>query len=135
MKTGPATIYVRVRYRARWWKFFIKIAPETVQVNYESGAYYRSETAGRLFRLIDLPIEQQTDLGRKTGGYGRMKNTEELKAAFNTLNLTNIKGRLFLAVEKRVEKFIGTGTACDVAKEEIILIARLNTKYLSVMFL
>jgi RNA-dependent RNA polymerase len=100
-------------------------APETVQVDYESGAYYGSTKAiGRLFRSIDLPIdsERQSKPQRKSRGYPRMKNFDELEAAFTNLNLTNIRGGMFSV---RAEDFLDIDAPRDVDKDQIRFIARL----------
>jgi hypothetical protein len=105
-------------------------APETVQVDYESGDYYESRTAiGRLFRSIDLPIERHSGLHRKGRGYIKMKDLDELETTFNAFNLTNARGSIFSVVEKRVEEHIGTEAAHDVDKEQIGFIARLYQCY------
>ena len=105
-------------------------APETVQVDYKSGDYYKSEKAiGRLFRSIELPVgDRSGTLRRDDGLYVGMKDIEELESGFDDFDWSEVsKGPVFSAVLERVEKVIGKGLATrdEVGKGEIPFIARL----------
>ncbi|KAF9535863.1 RNA-directed RNA polymerase 2 [Crepidotus variabilis] len=83
-------------------------APETVNVS--SGNYYESRRAiGRLFREIDLPIEQIPHVRRRGRRPARVGEVEELEHQFHQFNLDGARGgTLFTTVEHRVQDFIWT---------------------------
>lgn len=80
-------------------------APETV--NNTSESFYKSSKAiGRLFREIDLPVEQQHNLSRRRRRRARF---DRLQENFDDFDLNDAReSDLFIAVEERVQEFIST---------------------------
>jgi len=108
-------------------------APETVDIS--SGNFYESKRAiGRLFRAIDLPIEQhRSDLHsrrRRAQGRGRNRAVEDLEDTFSNFNLADAReDDLFSVVEDHVQEFIDTGRTRDEA--DVAFILQLFTRYAS----
>uniref|UniRef100_A0A8H7YB62 RNA-dependent RNA polymerase n=1 Tax=Psilocybe cubensis TaxID=181762 RepID=A0A8H7YB62_PSICU len=104
-------------------------APETV--NLDASDYYESTAAiGRLFRAIDLPVEQLQH--GSTGGRRRHKENltkdgvEEVQNLLRTLDL-HTQNHVFRAVEGRVEEFIDTNSAWG--EEDIEIVSSLFSRY------
>lgn len=110
-------------------------APETVDMT--SGDFYESPRAiGRLFRDIDLPIEQaplEARSRRTRGQPDRTRRTtvRDLEQSMRNFNLqSHDEDLIFSVVEERVEEFIGTRVR-RVADEE--LMSRLFEDYASTL--
>lgn len=105
-------------------------APETVNLN--TGDYYESSRAiGRLFRAIDLPVEQHKHnnhsqrRGTKQGETKQgLKDVEKL---LRELDLNESHNLRFLAVHERVNEFIDTDNSWE--EEELESVQELFTKY------
>jgi RNA-dependent RNA polymerase len=104
-------------------------APETVNIT--SNLYYPSQRAiGRLFRLIDLPVEQQPNLSRRRRREKRLRGVEELQERFSHFDLDDARDNdLFILVQERVQEFISTDREQD--ENQIAYIAQLFQRYAS----
>ena len=109
-------------------------APETVQVDYESGDYYKSQKViGELFRSIELPIADRSGTLRRDddGLHVGMKDVEELESGFGRFDWSKARNDpVFLALRERIEEVIGRTElrGCDseaAGKGEIPFIVRL----------
>ena len=111
-------------------------APETVDIS--SGNFYESTRAiGRLFRAIDLPIEQHRSERHPHKRRVQVQNhnwkLEGLEDALNNFNLADAReDYLFSVVEVYVQEFIDTNWTRD--KEEVAFISQLFTRYASELF-
>lgn len=110
-------------------------APETVDMS--SGNFYESTRAiGRLFRAIDLPIEQHSSERhprRKRGqAQNRNRKFEGLEDALSDLNLADAReDDLFSILETHVQEFIDTDWDRD--EDEVASVEQLFTRYASEM--
>jgi len=106
-------------------------APETM--NSAQGNYYESQRAiGRLFRAIDLPIEQQRfrpDSGRR-GRQEQNNELDDLEDTFSQFSLDSAReDTLFVTVEARVRDYVDTNTYPD--DEEVAFLTQLFSRYAS----
>jgi len=100
-------------------------APETVHADNEN--FYRSERAiGKLFRAIDLPIEQQANLGRRRRR--RRDGRTGLEEGMDNLGFTDQRQTyLFEMVQDKVNEMIYTDA--EPNEEHVLAIDRLFSRY------
>ncbi|KIM48044.1 hypothetical protein M413DRAFT_22601 [Hebeloma cylindrosporum] len=107
-------------------------APETVDIS--SGNFYESTRAiGRLFRAIDLPIEQRRSERhpyKKRAQVQDRNQLESLEDALLNFNLADAReDYLFSVVEVHVQEFIDTNWTRD--EDEVASVSQLFTRYAS----
>jgi hypothetical protein len=102
-------------------------APETVNPNNQK--YYRSDRAiGRLFRAIDLPIEQEANSRPRRRRRRRARETEGIEERMNNLGVTDPRQTyLFEVVQDRVNEMMYTDAEHD--EGQVAAIESLFSRY------
>ncbi|KAJ3516786.1 hypothetical protein NLJ89_g906 [Agrocybe chaxingu] len=114
-------------------------APETINPS-SSGNYYESQRAiGRLFRAIDLPIEQERNHNqprrRNRQHQSRAARIEDLEETLSNFTLNSAhENFLFAAVEEKVNQFIDTDVTWPSEIESAIvqLFSRYTSDFLAI---
>jgi RNA-dependent RNA polymerase len=114
---------VKTRRRPDW------NAPETIDLDSSSRFYESRRAIGRLFRAIDLPVQQEpVTLPRRRRRQGRLRDIEKLEAEFDNFDPNDAtQSYLFEAIQCRVEELIQVDT--DPDEELVDSIARLFKSY------
>ena len=109
-------------------------APETM--NSAQGNYYESRRAiGRLFRAIDLPVEQQRfrpDSGQRGRQDQNNRNggVDDLEDTFSQFSLDSAREDIFFViVEARVREYVDTNAYPD--DDEVAFLTQLFSRYAS----
>jgi RNA-dependent RNA polymerase len=104
-------------------------APEVVDLNSSSRFYESRRAIGRLFRAIDLPVQQEpVPLPRQRRRQDRLRDIARLEAEFDNFNQSDARqSYLFDAIQERVEELIKIDR--DRVQELVDSIARLFKSY------